>query len=103
MAEQQKDMAKKIEKSAQEKTDNTTKKLKKRYKKWLVTDTGDYLKKKNMRKKEIARNRYHNMFEEQKNKRAYRKNKIRSMPQRKELQQQIENLTELPQYKEVIC
>ena len=43
------------------------------------------------------------MFEEQKNKRAYRKNKIRSMPQRKELQQQIENLTELPQYKEVIC
>ena len=103
MAEQQKDMAKKIEKSAQEKTDNTVKKLKKRYKKWLMTDTGDYLKKKNMRKKEIARNRYHNMFEEQKNKRAYRKNKIRSMPQRKELQQQIENLTELPQYKEVIC
>ena len=103
MAEQQKDMAKKIEKSAQEKTDNTVKKLKKRYKKWLMTDTGDYLKKKNMRKKEIARNRYHNMFEEQKNKRAYRKNKIRSMRQRKELQQQIENLTELPQYKEVIC
>lgn len=103
MAEQQKDMAKKIEKSAQEKTDNTVKKLKKRYKKWLMTDTGDYLKKKNMRKKEIARNRYHNMFEEQKNKRAYRKNKIGSMPQRKELQQQIENLTELPQYKEVIC
>ena len=103
MAEQQKDLAKKIEKSSEEKTDTTMKKFKKRYKKWLVTDTGDYLKKKNMRKKEIARNRYHNMFEEQKNKRAYRKNKIRSMPQRKELQQQIENLTELPQYKEVIC
>ena len=103
MAEQQKDMAKKIEKSAQEKTDNTVKKLKKRYKKWLMTDTGDYLKKKNMRKKEIARNRCHNMFEEKKTKRAYRKNKIRSMPQRKELQQQIENLTELPQNKKVIC
>ena len=103
MAEQQKDIAKKIEKSSQEKTDNTMKKFKKRYKKWLVTDTGDYLKKKNMRKKEIARNRCHNMFEEKKTKRAYRKNKIRSMPQRKELQQQIENLTELPQYKEVIC
>ena len=56
-----------------------------------------------MRKKEIARNRCHNMFEEKKTKRAYRKNKIRSMPQRKELQQQIENLTELPQNKKVIC
>ena len=46
-----------------------------------------------MRKNEIARNRYHNMFEEKKTKRAYRKSKIRSMPQRKGLQQQIENLT----------
>lgn len=70
---------KKSKKISQQKV-GIKKKTKRDYKKWLVIDTKDHLKKKKNKKKECARNKYHNMAKEEKNKRMLEK-LIRAMSQ----------------------
>lgn len=55
------------------------------HKKWFVTDTGDYLKKKKNKAREYARSRYHNVSKAEKQKENISKSSLRYVSTRERL------------------